>query len=97
MATLLIHARDTAREARQAGKTAWTPMSWGNCSPGTGRSPPPIWPQTLTAAPPGDARRIALRFLSYEDMILRFATGPRPGHSPMIPDVAVMPGLPGCL
>ena len=78
MAGLLIEARDAARDARQAGTQPWTPVSWTTWSPGTGRWPPPAWPRTLyrRTATAKDARRIARRFLNFEDMILRFATRP---------------------
>jgi transposase len=78
MASLLVEARDAARDARQDGKTALdagvleglvtryqalaTSGLAANC-----------YRRTATAR---DARRIARRFLNYEDMILRFATHP---------------------
>jgi transposase len=78
MATLLIEARDAARDARHAGKTA---LDAGVLEDLTGRYralsgaglAANCYRQTATAK---DARRIARRFLKYEDMILRFATRP---------------------
>ena len=66
------------RPPGRPGSHPWTPRSWTTCSPATGRWPPPGSPPTCTAAPPPaqDARRIARRFLSFEDLILRFATRP---------------------
>lgn len=51
MAGLLIEARDAARDAHQAERRPWTPVSWTAWSPGTGRWPRPGWPRTLTGAP----------------------------------------------
>ena len=78
MAALLIEARDAARGARQAGETALDPQVLGTL---TGRYRE-LAAAGLTAnlyrrsATAKDARRIARRFLAFEDMILRFATRP---------------------
>ena len=78
MAALLIQARGAARDARQAGKTAldagvledlvarYQALATSGLAANTYR-------RTATAK---DARRIARRFLNFEDMILRFATRP---------------------
>ena len=78
MASLLIEARDAAREARQARKaildsavledllTRYQALATGGLAANAYR-------RTATAK---DARRIARRFLKFEDMILRFATRP---------------------
>jgi transposase len=78
MAALLIEARGAARDARQAGKTAldagvledlvtrYQALATSGLAANTYR-------HTATAK---DARRIARRFLNFEDMILRFATRP---------------------
>jgi transposase len=78
MAALLAEARDAARDARRAGETALDPQVLADL---TGRYrelaaaglAANLYRRTATA---GDARRIARRFLSFEDMILRFATRP---------------------
>jgi transposase len=78
MAALLIGARDAAGEARQAGETALGPQVLGSL---TGRYRElaaaglagNLCRRTATAK---DARRVARRFLTFEDMILRFATRP---------------------
>ena len=74
------HRGPRRRLGRAAGRAArpWTPPSSTTWSPGTGNWPLPGWPRTCTGAPPPpkDARRIARRFLSFEDLILRFATRP---------------------
>lgn len=78
MAALLIEARDAARDARQAGQTALDPQV---LSALTGRYrelaaaglAANLYRRTATAK---DARRIARRFLAFEDMILRFTTRP---------------------
>jgi transposase len=78
MAALLVEARDAARDARQDGKTALDQEILASL---TGRYralaasglAANLYRRTATA---GDARRIARRFLSFEDMILRFATRP---------------------
>jgi transposase len=78
MATLLIEARDAARAARREGKTALDPGVLGSltgryrrlASDGLAAN---LYRRTATAK---DARRITRRFLSFEDMILRFATRP---------------------
>ena len=76
MAALLIEARDAASAARQDGKTAldtavlddlvtrYRELATSGLAANAYRS-------TVTAK---DARRIARRFLNFEDMILRFAT-----------------------
>jgi transposase len=78
MASLLIEARDAARDARQAGQvllgapvledlvTRYRALAADGLAAN-------VYRRTATA---GDARRIARRFLKYEDMILRFATRP---------------------
>ena len=78
MAALLIEARDAASAARQDGKTAldtavlddlvtrYRALATSGLAANAYRS-------TATAK---DARRIARRFLNFEDMILRFATRP---------------------
>jgi transposase len=78
MAALLIEARDAAREARQAGETTLAPQILASltgryrklASAGLAAN---LYRRTATAK---DARRIARRFLDFEDMILRFATRP---------------------
>ena len=78
MAALLIEARGAARDARQDGKTALDPETLDSL---TGRYralardglASNLYRRTATAK---DARRIARRFLGFEDMILRFATRP---------------------
>jgi transposase len=78
MAALLIEARDAAGEARRDGKTALGPQALDSL---TGRYrelaaaglAANLYRRTATAK---DARRIARRFLNFEDMILRFATRP---------------------
>lgn len=78
MAALLIEARDAARDARQDGKTV---LDAGILDSLTGRYralaadglAANVYRRTATA---NDARRIARRFLNFEDMILRFATRP---------------------
>jgi len=78
MASLLIEARDAARDARQAGQAAldagvladlltrYQALAAGGLAANAYR-------RTATAK---DARRTARRFLKFEDMILRFATRP---------------------
>ena len=78
MAALLIEARGAARDARAAGNAALDPEILGRlltryralAADGLAAN---IYRRTATA---GDARRIARRFLNFEDMILRFATRP---------------------
>ena len=78
MAALLIEARGAARDARAAGNAALDPEILGSlvtryralAADGLAAN---IYRRTATA---GDARRIARRFLNFEDMILRFATRP---------------------
>jgi transposase len=78
MAILLIEARDAARDARQDGKAALDAAVLEDlvaryrelAAAGLAAS---IYRRTATAR---DARRIARRFLHFEDMILRFATRP---------------------
>ncbi len=63
MAALLIEARDAAAAARLAGESVLAAAGLaGN-----------LYRQTATAK---DARRLARRFLGFEDLILRFATRP---------------------
>ena len=78
MAALLIEARDAARDARHAGKTALAPDVLGDLvtryqALATSGLAANAYRRTTTAK---DARRIARRFVSFEDMILRFATRP---------------------
>lgn len=78
MAALLTEARDTAREARSAGKTRLDPDALASLTgryralaeSGFARN---VYRQAPAAK---DARRIARRFLKHEDMILRFITRP---------------------
>jgi transposase len=78
MAALLIEARGATRDARAAGNAALDPEILGSlvtryralAADGLAAN---IYRRTATA---GDARRIARRFLNFEDMILRFATRP---------------------
>ena len=78
MAALLIEARDTARGARQDGKAALdqqvldalTSRYRELAAAGLAAN---LYRRTATAK---DARRVARRFLAFEDMILRFATRP---------------------
>jgi transposase len=78
MAALLIEARDAARDARRNRETALDPQILGRltgryrelASAGLAAN---LYRRTATAK---DARRIARRFLNFEDMILRFATRP---------------------
>jgi len=78
MAGLLIEARDAARDARQAGTTALGPGVLNDLvtryrALATSGLAANAYRRTPTAK---DARRIARRFLNFEDMILRFATRP---------------------
>jgi transposase len=78
MAGLLIETRDAARDARQAGKTALDPSVLDDLvtryrALATSGLAANAYRRTATAK---DARRIARRFLNFEDMILRFATRP---------------------
>ena len=78
MAALLIEARDAASAARQAGQSALDPAVLDDlvtryrelATAGLAAS---LYRRTGTAK---DARRIARRFLAFEDLILRFATRP---------------------
>jgi transposase len=78
MAALLIEARDAAAAARLAGQTALDAAVLDSlvaryrelAAAGLAAN---LYRRTATAK---DARRIARRFLSFEDMILRFATRP---------------------
>ena len=78
MAGLLIEARDAASAARQAGQSALDAAVLDNlvsryrelAAAGLAAS---LYRRTATAK---DARRLARRFLSFEDLILRFATRP---------------------
>jgi transposase len=78
MAGLLIEARDAASAARQAGQSALDAAILDDlvtryrelAAAGLAAS---LYRRTATAK---DARRLARRFLSFEDMILRFATRP---------------------
>jgi len=78
MASMLIEARDAARDARQAGKTALDPGVLHDLvtryrALATSGLAANAYRRSATAK---DARRIARRFLNFEDMILRFATRP---------------------
>ena len=78
MVGLLIEARDAARDARQAGTTALDPGALDDLvtryrALATSGLAANAYRRTATAK---DARRIARRFLNFEDMILRFATRP---------------------
>ena len=78
MAGLLIEARDAASAARQAGQSSLDTAALDDlvtryralAAAGLAAS---LYRRTATAK---DARRIARRFLSFEDLILRFATRP---------------------
>jgi transposase len=78
MAGLLIDARDAAAAARQAGQSALDAVVLEDlvtryralAAAGLAAS---LYRRTATAK---DARRIARRFLGFEDLILRFATRP---------------------
>jgi transposase len=78
MAGLLIEAKDAAATARAAGRTALEATVLERLVTryrelaGTGLTTN-LYRRTATA---GDARRLARRFRSFEDMILRFATRP---------------------
>jgi len=78
MAALLIEARDAARDARRDGRTALAAEILDGLTAryralASGGLAANLYRRTATA---GDARRIARRFLAFEDMILRFATRP---------------------
>jgi transposase len=78
MAALLIKARDAAAAARAAGQPALdaavlddlVTRYWALAASGLAAN---LYRRTATAS---DARRIARRFRSFEDLILRFATRP---------------------
>jgi len=78
MASLLIEARDAASAARQAGQSTLDAAVLDNlvtryralAAAGLAGN---LYRRTATAK---DARRIARRFLGFEDLILRFATRP---------------------
>jgi transposase len=78
MAGLLIEARDAASAARQAGESALDAavledlVSRYRALAADGLAAN-LYRRTATAK---DARRLARRFLSFEDLILRFATRP---------------------
>jgi transposase len=78
MASLLIEARDAASAARQAGDSALDAAVLDDLVTryrelATAGLAGNIYRQTAAAK---DARRIARRFLGFEDLILRFATRP---------------------
>jgi transposase len=78
MAALLVEARDAARDARQAGEAALDPETLGSLtsryrSLAADGLAVNLYRRTATAK---DARRVARRFLAFEDMILRFAARP---------------------
>jgi transposase len=82
LAALLIEARDAAAAARQAGQAALDAAIPGDLltryrALATAGLAANLCRRTATAM---DARRLARRFLRFEDMILRFAT-PRNGHA----------------
>ena len=78
MAALLIEARDAAAAARQAGRSSLETATLEDlvaryrelAAAGLAAN---LYRRTATAK---DARRIARRFLAFEDLILRFATSP---------------------
>jgi transposase len=78
IAGLLIEARDAVSAARQAGQSALDAVVLADLA-GRYRATAAaglaanLYRRTATAK---DARRIARRFLSFEDLILRFATRP---------------------
>ncbi|MDQ2876769.1 MAG: IS66 family transposase [Actinomycetota bacterium] len=95
MAALLIEARDAASAARQDGRPALDPGVLGSLvtryqALATAGLASNACRQTATAQ---DSRRIARRFLKFEDMILRFATRPDLDIFTNYPDVAVMPNF----
>jgi transposase len=78
LAGLLIEARDVAAAARQAGQAALDAAILGDLvtryrALATAGLAANLYRRTATAK---DARRLARRFLRFEDMILRFATRP---------------------
>jgi transposase len=78
MASLLIEARDAAAAARQAGQPALDTAVLSDLvtryrALATAGLAASLYRRTATAK---DARRLARRFLGFEDMILRFATRP---------------------
>lgn len=78
MAALLIKARDAASAARLAGQAALDPAILDELLTryrdlAAGGLAANLYRRTATAK---DARRLARRFLAFEDMILRFATRP---------------------
>ena len=78
MAALLIEARDAASAARQAGQSALGAAVLEDLVTryrelATAGLAANLYRRTATAK---DARRIARRFLGFEDLILRFATRP---------------------
>ena len=78
MAGLLIEARDAASAARQAGQSALDAAVLEDLTTryrelAAGGLAANLYRRTATAK---DARRIARRFLGFEDLILRFATRP---------------------
>jgi hypothetical protein len=106
MASLLIEARDAASAARLAGQSALGPAVLDDlgtryrelAAAGLAGS---LYRRTETAK---DARRIARRFLSFEDLILRFATRPdldifpitrRSGQSGRLRSSSAAPEVPG--
>ena len=78
LASLLIEARDAAAAARLAGESVLDAAALDDLltryrALATAGLAANLYRRTATAK---DARRLARRFLSYEDMILRFATRP---------------------
>jgi transposase len=97
MAALLIEARDAASAARQAGEpvlgaavpdglvTRYRALAAAGLAAN-------LYRRTATAK---DARRLARRFRTFEDLILRFATRPDLDIFSNYPDAAVMPMFAG--
>ena len=84
LASLLIEARDAAAAARPAGEPVLDAAVLDDLltryrALATAGLAASLYRRTATAK---DARRLARRFLGYEDTILRFATRPQPGLSP---------------
>jgi transposase len=78
MAALLVEARATAAAARHRGQSVMDPAALAGLvtryrAPGTAGLAANVYRRTATAK---DARRIARRFLAFEDLILRFAGRP---------------------
>jgi transposase len=97
MAALLIKTRDAAAAARQAGQSALDAAVLDDLitryraltAAGLAAN---LYRRTATAK---DARRLARRFRTFEDLILRFATRPDLDIFTNYPDAAVMPMFAG--